>query len=290
MTTSLTNVAIQQFDDAFTIEYQGRRTITGQNAVRVVRGAIGDAYKWPVIGPATMELRGAPQSIIPASDVSHTQITTTFEDRILNTPTDIFQQAQVNASERQALAFDHAATVGRREDQIVINALTASGTTNIVPVGTTNLTVAKLREASFLLNNDNVDPEMRFLALSPSQLSSLLAETETTSSDFNTVKALVQGEIDTFLGFKFLLVADQLVNSVKVHGLPKTGDNRTCFAWQMRAMGMVYAGFEGGQANPGVTVDWDPLRQSWLTISKLRAGSSALLPDGVVDIICDETA
>lgn len=289
MTQSLSNVAIQQFDDAFTISFQGRRTIAKENAIRVVRGAIGDAYKWPIIGPATMELRGAPQSIIPASDVTHAQVTTTFEDRILNTPTDIFQQAQVNASERQALAFDHAATVGRREDQIIINALEASGTTNIVPVGTTNLTVAKLREAAFLLNADNVDPEMRFIAIAPSQLDSLLGETEVTSSDFNTIKALVAGELNTFLGFTFLMIADQTVAGVKVHGLPKTGDDRTCFAWQMRAMGMVYGGFEGGQSNPGVTVDWDPLRQSWLTISKLRAGASALLPDGVVDIICDET-
>lgn len=283
MTTSLTNVAIQQFEDQFIIEYQGRKTL--EETVQIRRAVIGDAYKWPRIGPAIMELRGAPQSIIPASDVTHTQITTTFEDRILNTPTDIFQQAQVNASERQALAFDHSMAVGRRIDQIVINALAASGTTNTVPVGTTNLTVDKLREASFLLNEDNVDQTMRFIAIHPSQLKSLLAESETTSSDFNTIRALVQGEIDSFMGFKFFLIPNRAEG-----GLPKTGDDRTCFAWQMRSMGMAFAGFEGGQANPSVTVDWDPLRQSWLTISKLRAGASALQPDGIVDIVCDETA
>lgn len=285
MTISLTNVAIQQFEDAFTLEYQGRRTLATGNTVLVRRGVIGDAYKWPVMGEAVMELRGAPQSIIPASDVSHVQITTTFEDRILNTPTDIFQQAQVNASERQALAFDHAAAVGRREDQIIIDALAASGTTNTIADGGTNMTVDKLRETAEFLNTQNVDPMNRFIALHASQLSSLLSETETTSSDFNTVKALVQGEIDTFLGFKFFILGDRTEG-----GLPKVGDIRTCFAWQMRSMGMAFAGFEGGQANPSVTIDWDPLRQSWLTISKLRAGSSALLPPGIVDIDCDETA
>jgi hypothetical protein len=283
MTVSLTNVAIQQFEDQFIIEYQGRRTL--EEGVQVRRGVIGDAYKWPRIGPAVMELRGAPQSIIPASDVTHTQVTTSFEDRILNTPTDIFQQAQVNASERQALAFDHAMAVGRRTDQIIINALAASGTTNTIVNGGTNMSVAKLRQASFLLNEDNVDPMNRFIAMHPSQLKALLAETETTSSDFNTVKALVSGEIDSFMGFKFFLIAERTEG-----GLPKTGDIRTAFAWQQRAMGMAFAGFEGGQANPSVTVDWDPLRQSWLTISKLRAGASALQPVGIVDIDCDETA
>lgn len=283
MTISLTNVAIQQFEDQFIIEYQGRRTL--EEGVQVRRGVIGDAYKWPRIGPAVMELRGAPQSIIPASDVTHTQITTTFEDRILNTPTDIFQQAQVNASERQALAFDHAMAVGRRTDQIIINALNASGTTNTIVNGGTNMTLDKLRQASFLMNEDNVDPMLRFIAMHPSQLRSLLEETETTSSDFNTVKALVNGELDTFMGFKFFYIADRTEG-----GLPKVGNIRTCFAWQQRAMGMAFAGFEGGQANPSVTIDWDPLRQSWLTISKLRAGSSALQPDGIVDIDCDETA
>ena len=31
-----------------------------------------------------------------------------------------------------------------------------------------------------------------------------MAETEVSSSDFNTVKALVQGQVDSFLGFKFI--------------------------------------------------------------------------------------
>jgi hypothetical protein len=282
MTTSLTNVAIQQFEDQFIIEFQGRRTIEG--AVQVRNGVIGDAYKWPKIGPAIMELRGAPQSIIPASDVTHTQITTTFEDRILNTPTDIFQQAQVNASERQALAFDHAAAVGRRIDQIIINALAASGTTETIADGGTNLTVAKLREASFRLNNNDVDPMNRFIVATPSQQSSLLAETETTSSDFNTTRTLVNGMIDSFMGFKFFYIPDRAEG-----GVPKATTIRKCFAWQLRAMGMAFAGFEGGQSNPSVTVDWDPLRQSWLTISKLRAGASALQAPGIVEIDCDES-
>jgi hypothetical protein len=68
-----------------------------------------------------------------------------------------------------------------------------------------NLTVAKLREAKRILDGNDIDPEEeRFMIVNASALSSLLGETEVTSSDFNTVRALVQGELDTFLGFKFI--------------------------------------------------------------------------------------
>lgn len=70
-----------------------------------------------------------------------------------------------------------------------------------------NLTVAKLREAKRILDGNDIDPEEeRFMIVNASALSSLLSETEVTSSDFNTVKALVQGEVDTFLGFKFIRI------------------------------------------------------------------------------------
>ena len=45
--------------------------------------------------------------------------------------------------------------------------------------------------------------------------------TTVTSADYNSVKALVQGEVDTFLGFKFIVS----------NRLAKSGSTRTAFAW-----------------------------------------------------------
>ena len=42
------------------------------------------------------------------------------------------------------------------------------------------------------------------MIVSPEQIEDLLGINEVTSSDFNTVRALVQGEIDTYMGFKFI--------------------------------------------------------------------------------------
>lgn len=68
------------------------------------------------------------------------------------------------------------------------------------------LTVAKLREAKLILDAGDVDPDMpRYCIINARQADALLANTEITSSDYNTVKALVQGQVDTFLGFKFIM-------------------------------------------------------------------------------------
>lgn len=67
------------------------------------------------------------------------------------------------------------------------------------------LKVDALRRAKKVLDQNDVDPSIRrYCVLNANQLQSLLEETEVTSSDFNTVKALVQGEINSFLGFDFV--------------------------------------------------------------------------------------
>lgn len=110
--------------------------------------------------------------------------------------------------------------VGRQLDRTIITALGGDSLAvdaslvssvvpfdpaNIVPVNATNLTVDKLRLSKLILDRNEVPKDGRQIVINASALSSLLAETETTSSDFNTVKALVQGEIDTFMGYKFIM-------------------------------------------------------------------------------------
>lgn len=81
---------------------------------------------------------------------------------------------------------------------------------NFVETGSptnSGLTIGKLRRAKFLFDDNQVDgDDDRILAVSAAQLQDLLRTTEVTSADFNTVRALVNGQIDSFMGFKFRLV------------------------------------------------------------------------------------
>jgi len=77
---------------------------------------------------------------------------------------------------------------------------------NIVSGGATRLTLQKLLDAKLILDNADVDPnEERFIAITATQLADLLNISEIKDADFNTVRALVRGEVDTFLGFKFIV-------------------------------------------------------------------------------------
>lgn len=114
-----------------------------------------------------------------------------------------------------------AAAMGRAMDDVIITALGGSadtgetgGTAVALPSGSKfatsdqsdGLTVAKLIAAKKFFDLNDVDPSIpRFIVAGATQMSDLLGTTEITSSDFNTVKALVQGDVDTFMGFKFIL-------------------------------------------------------------------------------------
>ena len=74
-----------------------------------------------------------------------------------------------------------------------------------------NLTVGKLRRAlTMLQKNEAWSDERRaygdelVLACSSSQINALLQQPEVTSYDYNTVRALAEGKIDTFLGFRII--------------------------------------------------------------------------------------
>ena len=138
---------------------------------------------------------------------------------------DTFDAIQMLIDPKSPYAQNAAAAMGRAQDEEIIAAINGTsytgvdGTTAValpsaqkIAHGSAGLTVAKLRTARKTLLAGNVDKsEQFFCAVTAEQLDDLLGTTEVTSSDYNSVKALVSGDVDTFLGFKFLhtqLLAD----------------------------------------------------------------------------------
>ena len=116
---------------------------------------------------------------------------------------------------------------GRTMDTAIINAAIgtaysgeAGATTVALPsaqkvaAASAGLTIAKLLSAKEILGTGDVDPDQpRTIAIRPDGVTDLLNTTEIKSADYNTVKALAQGQLDTFMGFKF--VESNLVPSGK---------------------------------------------------------------------------
>ena len=84
-----------------------------------------------------------------------------------------------------------------------------------------------------LLDKSNVPPEGRHIVIHANNLANLLSETAVTSSDFNSVKALVQGELNTFLGFTFHVLGDRSEGGLPIDG----SSDRKVFALHQQAVG-----------------------------------------------------
>jgi len=280
MAVSISNAFVTLFDTEVKQAYQGDAVL--RNTVRLRTGVTASTHKFPKIGAGVAQVR-VPQTDVTPLNVTYSQATVTLTDYIAAEYSDIFNQAKVNFDERQELVQVVAKAIGRRSDQLIIDALAASSTsltvaTSIGGAGT-NLNMAKLREASRLLNTANVPAEDRYMLIHASQLASLLSETSVTSSDFNTVKALVQGEINTFMGFTFNVIGDRSEGGLTGGG---SGSTRKVYAYHKMAVGMAESMAIRSEIN------YIPEKTSWLVSSMFSAGAIAIDAGGCVDITCTE--
>jgi hypothetical protein len=279
MAINLSTAFVTLFDAEVKQAYQASAVL--RPAVRVRSGVEGSTYKFPKIGKGVAQVR-IPQSDVTPLNVTYSQVTATLSDYIAAEYSDIFMQAKVNFDERRELVKVVSNAIGRRQDQLILDALTASSASSIGnDIGGTdsNMNVAKLRSAAQTLNTNNVPMDNRHIIIHASSLASLLSETAVTSSDFNTIKALVQGEINTFLGFTFHVLGDRGEG-----GLIKDGSNdRTCFAFHSDAVGLA----EG--ISPKTEINYVPEKTSFLIASMFSAGAVAIDDEGIVKIVCRET-
>ncbi len=277
MAVGISNAFVQLFDAEVKQAYQASRALAGLTRER--NNVEGNQVKFPKIGKGTATVR-VPQTDVTPLNVTYSQVTASMSDYIAAEYSDIFSQQKVNFDERRELVAVVGAAIGRRMDQLVLDALNASGTSLTVATGiggaTTNLNIEKLIEAKKLLDANNVPSEGRAMIIHANSLAGLLGETQVTSADFASVKALVQGEIDTFLGFKFVTIGDRDEGGLP---LPST---RTCFAFHRDAIGM------GIGMNQKSEINYVPEKTSFLVSSMFSAGAVAIDDEGIVKISCTE--
>jgi len=279
MAVSLSNAFVTLFDAEVKQAYQGVAKLVP--AVRQRRGVEGSTVKFPKVGKGIATAR-VPQSDVTPMNVGFSTVTATLQDWNAAEYSDIFSQAKVNFDERNELVKVVANAIGRRQDQLILNALAASSTSLVVTEdegGTdTGLNVAKLRAAKKSLDKNNVPMDNRHMIIHANSLSSLLAETAVTSADFNTVRALVSGELNTFLGFTFHTIGDR-----DEGGLPVASSERKLWAFHRDAIG--YA--EG--IAPRTEINYIPEKTSWLVNAVFSAGAIAIDAEGIVEIQTTDT-
>ena len=278
MAIGISNAFVQLFDAEVKQAYQGARALAGVTRERT--NVEGNQVKFPKIGKGVATVR-VPQTDVTPLNVTYSQVTATMSDYIAAEYSDIFNQQKVNFDERRELVQVVGNAIGRRMDQLVIDAINAASSPSTVSTdigGTgTNLNLAKLLAAKKALDAKNVPAEGRCAVIHANGLSALLDETELTSSDFATVKALSTGEIDTFLGFKFITVGDR-----DEGGLPLSGGVRTNLFFHRDAAGL---GIGMGQRSE---INYVAEKTSFLVSSMFSAGAVAIDDEGIVKVSATE--
>ena len=219
-----------QITTAFVQQYSANIQMLSQQMGSLLRdkvrteSVVGKNAFFDQVGSVTAVLKTSRHSDTPQIDTPHSRRRVSLADYEFADLIDQQDKVRLLIDPTSSYAQAAAMAMGRAMDDVIITAAlgtaytgeTGTGTESVqtgVVKGTTGLTVAKLISAKDLLDKADVDPSIpRHVMCGPEQLGNLLGDSEVTSSDFNTVKALVQGEIDSFMGFKFH-VSNRLVDN-----------------------------------------------------------------------------
>lgn len=258
-----------------------------REAVRVREGVVGKATHFERIAPTAAVALTTRHAATPLVNSQHSRVRCPLSDYGWADLTDVLDEPKMLIDPTSEYVKNAAYAMNRTLDSIIVPAFNAaltlvasddttstSALTNTIANGGTGLTIAKLRQAVRMMDVNDVVEDDRYFVGSPIGKEDLLATTEVTSADFNSVRALVAGQIDTFLGMKFIWSTL----------LPITGNIRSGFAWQKDAMCLAI----GYEIKHFIEPRYD-LNGATQVRFLLSAGSTRVDNAGVVQVDFDES-
>lgn len=222
MSQQVNKAFVQQFADNLIhlAQQKGSRLMPTVESKKVV----GKYSHFDRLGSTTAVKRTSRHGDTPLIDTPHSRRRVVLEDYEWADLVDSQDELRMIIDPKSSYAQAGSWALGRKMDDIIIAAAVGNSTSidhndaaSSIPFDPTmivdedhgtsnsNLTVAKLIEAKRKLIANDIDTDEEFYCIvNSSALHALLTEQTVQSSDYNTVKALVRGEIDTFMGFKFI--------------------------------------------------------------------------------------
>ena len=277
MSINLSAVAVTEFDSMVKHAYQGMGLLKG--AVTVRNNVVGDTYKFRKMGKGTANQKTTAADVDPM-DVGHSMITATLANWNAPEYTDIFDAAEVNFDEKQELANTIAGALGRRCDQLVIDAMNASTPdTTTIAHGSANLTMAKVIDAQVELRDQGVPNSELFAVIEAGGLGGLLSDEKATSGDYQAIKALVSGEINSLCGFQFIVIETRSEG-----GVTEAANVVDSWFFQRPAIGLAVG------IDMKTEINYVPQKTAWLTNGMLKAGACVRDLGGLVKVQYDKTA
>ncbi len=193
-----------------------------------------EAY-WDTLGTVAAQEKTIRHGPTPNNEQSHGRRRCTPKDYNTASLLDNEDKLKMIIDPTNMYARTQAAALGRTKDDVIIEAAlgtalegktgatqvefkddsisiggTAAGAAvttlgTLAAVGTVaDIDLGKILVMAQIFNDADVDPDIpKYWAVSPKCINDMLAIQQVSSADYNTVRGLVDGKIDTYMGFKF---------------------------------------------------------------------------------------
>jgi len=281
-----------QITTAFVEQYKSNVFHLAQQKGSRLRGAVksetvtGTSHYFERIGATAALVRTTRHQNTPQVNTPHSRRKVTLADYDWADLIDQEDKVRMLISPQSEYAKAGAYAMGRAMDDAIIAAASGNafggvaGATSValpagqkIAVGSTSLTVAKLIAAKEIIDASDVDPdETKYLVCSAKEITSLLGDEKVTSADYNNVKALVAGQIDSFMGFNF----------IRTERVATVGGDHLALAFTGSAMGLAL----GRDINTRIS-ERDDKNYATQVFLSMTIGATRVEDEKVVEIACN---
>lgn len=297
----------------FTLLSQQRKSRLRQ-FVKQRGGVVGSSFSVERIAPAEANDVITRHGDTPFQNVVQSRRFADMQDSDWGELVDDFDKIKMIPDPTGDYVQNAVAALNRKQDRVIINAALGAARANtgtvalpaaqIIANGGTGLTLAKLRSAKMLLDDAEMNDEAYFemmgtgmaqtqpfgnfggsayvAAVTSSQIDNMLADTTITSADYNSIKALSAGAINSFMGFWFIRLPKVDGNGNNV--LPKSGTVRSAVFYSPKAIEFGI----GAEASTEVAKRPDK-KFSVQVYAKQSVGAVRAQDNGVVQVDCVES-
>lgn len=187
------------------------------NTVYIKPGVTGKKFSQDQIGEWSMQTKGGRNVATPNNDPALARRWGTPIDYHDNRMLDKGDELRAISDPRSAYTVAAARSIGRKIDDVILAAAvstsiesgetgsTTAPTTTTILASAANITLTNILAWKKALDDNNVEEEDRYAVIDTASLASMLDVTEVGSADYNSVKALVKGDVATFVGFNWIV-------------------------------------------------------------------------------------
>ena len=272
MSVSIDNVFVKQFEADVHLAYQQMGTKL-RSTVRSKSGVIGASTTFQKVGRGIASTKSR-HGIVPVMNLNHEPVECALSDYYAGDWVDALDELKTNIDERRVVASAGAYALGRKTDELIVNAMNTA--TTAVGDYAAPLTKDLILSAVAVLNtNDVPDDGRRFAVVGVNQWNALLSMDEFTSADFvgDNGPMLNGFESRKWLGITWVLY----------NGLPVTNNNRDCFIYHSSAVGHAC-----GQ-DVKTDISWHGERAAHFISNSMSQGAVLIDNNGIVRIKCSDS-